>query len=542
MIVGFVLVGCPAEDVDPDPDPDPVDPDDPAPEPDDPDRVVHAQAQDVGSWDPPQCWLTDPEQVTQNAYDYLHKRSADGAEWVPQLATEWEQIDEYTTRFHLRDDVYFHDGTQLTAEDVAHHYQRILDGTEEEYILRAQYADWIADIEVVDEFTVDFTSETPDALKHYKISQQNNGAGIVSKAYFEDVGVDGVHREPMGSGPYKMEEWVRDEHVLFTRNDDYWGELPDFEEYEVRIIPEASTRVAELLTGGVDIVYDIMPQDQERIDDNPGTSTEWQPTDTGFFLNQRRGPNPEWDEDHELYGKEFATEDVRIRRAVEKSIDKYELRDYVGGEGEAFRARIFQPLPEGNPDLWGEDANLYDPERARELMEDAGYDLDAGEAPSLTFHAREDYPYGDLARIIEMRLEEAGFEVDLRLKDETTFQSEIYFPINSQELMLNDLGGNMNPFFGTRQYHSDEERMQRYGKFPEEVSEDLDPLLEAAWDSRTPEEERIEAYHEASEIMADNNLTTGLFQHSSLWGMSDRVEYEPRFDGDLWGQDIKKAE
>ena len=108
--------------------------------------------------------------------------------------------------------------------------------------------------------------------------------------------------------------------------------------------------------------------------------------------------------------------------------------------------------------------------------------------------------------------------------------------------MLNSLGGNMNPFFGTRQYHSDEERMQRYGRFDPEMSAELDPLLEKAWDSRVPDEERYQAFQEASQIMADYNLTTGLFQHSTLWGMTDRIEYTPRFDGDIWGMDIKKAQ
>ena len=544
MTIIFVLVfvfavGC-APAVDPPEEPDePVEPEEPE-EPEDPpepERVVVAQPQGVGSWDPPQCWLTAPEWLIENAYDYLLMKSPDGAEWVPQLATEWEWIDEYTKRFYLRDDVEFHDGTPLTAEDVKFHYRRIIEGTREEYILRAQY-EWIDEMIIHDDYTIDFVCQTPDALILWKIAQQNNGAGIVSKAYFEEVGIDGVHRSPMGSGPWIKEEWVRDEHVLFSANEDYWGGRPDFDELEFRIIPEASTRVAELLTGGVDLIYDVMPEDQNRIEDNPGTSTQWQDTGSGYFLAQRRGINPEIEPGHEL-DRYYTTEDLRIRTAVEKAIDKYALRDFVGGTGEAFRARIFEPLPHAHPDLYGPEACLYDPDRARELIEEAGYE--EGEA-YLKFHAREDYPFGDLARVIEDYLTAVGFDVDMTLLDQTTFNQEVYFPIHSEELMLNSLGGQLNPFFALSQYHMPNERMMRYGEFEEEVIEELNPLLEKAWDSRTPREEKYQLYQEASMIIAEQRIATGLFQHSTLWGMSDRIDYTPRFDGDIMGMDIKKGQ
>jgi len=104
-------------DVDVEPDPDPVE------EPGEPQRVVVAQAQGVGSWDPPQDWLTAPEWLIQNAYDSIMVRSGDGSEFLPELAREWEHIDDYTFRLYLQEGVRFHDGTELTAEDVKFHWE-----------------------------------------------------------------------------------------------------------------------------------------------------------------------------------------------------------------------------------------------------------------------------------------------------------------------------------------------------------------------------------------------------------------------------------
>ena len=520
-----------AEPEDPAVDEEPEEPEEPAL----PERVTVAAATGVGSWDPPQCWLSAPEWLIENAYDYLHMKSTDGADWVPQLATHWEIIDDYTHRFYLRDDVKFHDGTDLTAHDVKFHYRRIIEGTREEYILRAQY-EWIDKMVIHDDYTIDFVTQEPDALIHLKISQQNNGAGIVSKAYFENVGVEGVHRWPMGSGPWILREHVRDEHVIFDVNEDYWAGRADFDEFEWKVIPEASTRVAELITGGVDLIWDIMPQDQGRIDSNPGTRTLWTTGGSGLFLIPRRSVNPELVGDAEL-DRYFTTEDPRIREAIELAIDKYSVREIAGGTGEAFRARLMPPIPEANPNLFGPEANLYDPDRARELIAEAGY------APGecvLVMHANEIYPTGDEARVIADMLEEVGLNVDLRLLDTTTFNTEVYFPVKSQELILMSLGGNMNPFFGTGQYHSSNDRMQRYGVFGD-VAERLDPLLEYAWHAVGDDEGRMEAFHEASQIIADERFVISIIQRSTLWGMSDRIDYTPRFDGDVMAIDIKKG-
>ena len=555
----FVLLSLscgPAADPDePDPDENDVDVDpDPIEEPEEPQRVVVAQATDVLSWDPPQDWASAAEWITQNAYDYLFIRSYDGSEWIPELAYDWEVIDELTFRFYLEEGVTFHDGTELTAEDVKFHYRRIIEGTRDEYIVVDQYQ-WIDKFVIHDDYTFDVVSKEPDSLFLYKLAQKNTGAGIVSKAYFEEVGMDGVHRAPMGSGPWILKEHVRDEHVLFERNEDYWqtDKFPNFKEFEFRIIPETSTRVAELITGGVDLIYDIMPEDQARVDADPNVRTQWVATERGHMLMPRTGirarenyPEPDYPDDPAL-NRTFTTEDPRVREAIELALDKYALRDMFGGVGEAFRVRgPFGPLPESPPGVFGPEACLYDPERAQEILEEAGYEF--GE-PYLHFIASELYPHGDMARVIGDMLEAVGFDVDLAIFDASTWRTDYILPGKTQELNLQALGGNMNPYFATSEQHTRRifpDRPITIGPDPaidpdyEEQSQRINELLNFAWTEVVDEQARLDAYHEAVLLAGERNAPfIGIFQLSTLYGMSDRIHYQPRFDIELWGYDFE---
>ncbi len=501
---------------------------------DEPFRVVASLPSAQISWDPPQDWTGMGEMIIQNAYDYLFLRSGDGAEWVPELAYKWERQDDLTKRFWIEEGVKFHDGTELTTRDIKHLYRRIVEGPRELYIVTAQY-DWIDEIIIIDDYTFDVKSKEPHSLLMWQFAQTNNGAGIVSADYFEEVGPEGVHREPMGSGPWRLKEWSRDEFVLFEANDDYWRGRPSFDEFEFRLIPEASTRVAEMLVGNIDIAFDIMAEDEGRLADADGVEPVRVLSAQAWQLYPRIAPHPDHLGEPD-FDREFTTSDPRIREAIEFAIDKYQLIELEGGFGEPLRTRLARPLAYAHPDLYGDKANLYDPDRARELIAEAGYG--PGEA-QLVFDSMEPRPAGDIARVITDMLEDVGFSVDLRLQDESTFRSEIYHPRKTQELMLWQLGGSLNPFFGTSIFTSS--RLETdYGGI-DSGSEALDSLIHIAWTEVHDVDRRTDAYHSAMQIIAEERYVIGLFQRSSLWGVSDRIEWTPRFDNDVYGWDITPA-
>ena len=237
-------------------------------------RVVVGQADDAADWDPPVDWNTAPEWIEENAYDCLLFRKVDDSGYDPKLAVRWERIGDLTMRFHLRRDVKFHDGTPFTAEDVKFHYERIKSGTREQYIVRDQYQ-FFTEIIVRDTHTVDVVTAEPNTLLLDLMSQ--TGCGIVSRAHFQRVTRDVMHRQPMGTGPFRLRQWVKGERVVLEANRDYWGGKPEVDELVFRVLPEPSTRVAELLTGGIDATYGLVPQDEGRIKGNPRLRAHWAP-------------------------------------------------------------------------------------------------------------------------------------------------------------------------------------------------------------------------------------------------------------------------
>ncbi len=507
------------------PDADPADPDGPV-------RVTVAQAEDVGSWDPPQDWGAQGEWITQNAYDYLFFRSCDNTEWVPQLAKDWENIDDLTWRFYLEEGVTFHDGTELTAHDVKHFYRRVLEGPQEVYMVTNQY-DFIDYMEVQDDYTIDFITHEPHTLLEWQLSGANTGAGITSEAHFEEVGEEGYHREAMGTGPFKFEEWVRDEHALLKANPDYWRDEPEFDELMFRPIPEPSTRAAELIAGDVDIAHGLVAQDHDRLQDTDGVRAEWHESDRNWVLRPRMTVDDAHEGDPEL-DREYTTEDPRIREAIEKALDKYALRDIAGGIGEPFRGTLSHPPEEGHPDNYGESACLYDPDRAQELIEEAGYE--PGE-PHLVMHAFERYPYGDVAEVIRSMLEDVGFDVDLTTLDESTMRSEIYGPRRSEELLLWAGIGIGNPYFGT--FNLDKETYESQYSYSGGYPENMEEAYETVMTEVEDRDAYIEAFQRMDMMVAEDRNPIGLFQESILWGMTDRVDFAPRVpDANIYGYKI----
>src|SRR5699024_2476078 len=124
---------------------------------------------------------------------------------------------------------------------------------------------------VVDDYTVRIHTKDSEPILLNRISR--NGSGILPKKYIEEHGIEHFMENPIGSGPYQFVEWERDSHVTLKPYEDHF-EVKDHEWEEVvfRVIPETSTRINELISGGVDIISDVPPNEIERIDENSGTS------------------------------------------------------------------------------------------------------------------------------------------------------------------------------------------------------------------------------------------------------------------------------
>lgn len=200
------------------------------------------------------------ENIIIQVYDTLVKRNPDG-EIVNSLAQSIENPDPTTYEIKLRDGVKFSNGDPLTVEDVIFTLKRAA-ATEK---FSSFYGNIIPDsYEKVDDLTLRFKLAKPDAA--FLSSLSHPAVSILSQKFIES-GAD-PNTQLMGTGPFVLDEWVQNDHATFSRNENYWGDMPKISGIEMKVIPEASQRIIELESGGVDLAYKVDPNDLETIEGN----------------------------------------------------------------------------------------------------------------------------------------------------------------------------------------------------------------------------------------------------------------------------------
>lgn len=365
-----------------------------------PQRLVLAQSADFRTLDPHDNAATAAERIMANMYSRLFVLD-ENMEPVPDLVTDYEQVDDLTWQFEIRDDATFHDGSPLDAEDVVFSLTR---SSTEETLEEYGFFRVISDIVAVDEYTVEITTEEPNPTLLRLLAK--SGGDILPSELIDEVGIDEFIREPIGSGPYQLVSYQQDSSSVLESYDDYYGETPVWDEVEFRVIPESSTRVSELVTGGVDIITDIPPVDWDRLD-GEGENAEVIFGDTTRVMMLVLRNNEPW-----------VTSDPRVREAMDLAIDNEALTEQLFyGEATPVRSRVPEGVFGSNPDL--NDTFVYDPERAAELVEEAG-----GGDP-IEIHltsSRGNYPLdADVAEMVVSMLEEVGFDVTVEILEGTTF-------------------------------------------------------------------------------------------------------------------------
>jgi peptide/nickel transport system substrate-binding protein len=466
--------------------------------------------------DPPKDWAIASTWIHMNMFDCLVWRNRETAEFEPWLAESWENIDETTWRMNLREGVTFHNGEPFTADAVKFTYERITDASRDEFITFNQWT-FITNIEILGPYEVEFTTETPEPAFLSKMA----GTGCGIQAPVAGAANDAADTfEPIGTGPYQFVDYVRDDVLTLEANADYWQGAPDVGTILWRALPETSTRIANLLTGDVDLVVGVPPQDWERINSNEGTVVQDYLTTRVMLLALRAGPseqNPDW---------EGLTSDVRIRQAISYAIDRGTLVDVINGMGIPVLSRITPPTLGWSEDQFDQ-VGTYDPELAQQLLSEAGYD---GE--ELTFHSSTSWLLQkEVAEVIEAMLESVGLNVDLQVMDVTTFREQIYFPYRNDEIYMDALGNSFfDPWITVLSERSD--RRERSG-WSGETADQVDELIRAAAVNMDPEA-RAEQYLEITNIKLEEAVSIPLYQMKDAIGKTDALDWDPPLDGFLW--------
>ncbi|MFT4185190.1 MAG: ABC transporter substrate-binding protein, partial [Rhizobium sp.] len=193
------------------------------------DTIVIDLVSEPSSLDPHKQWNPDSYFVYRNIFDQLVTRD-DNGEIVPAIATAWKYKSDTEVVFTLRDDVTFHDGSKLTADDVAFSINRIIDKTFASPQLSQFNKILSAAVSGANEVTINTNGPYPVLLAQLvKLS-------VLPKHVVEQVGNDAFNLSPVGSGPYKFEKWQRGVDVVLVRNDNYWGKKGNFARADFRAV------------------------------------------------------------------------------------------------------------------------------------------------------------------------------------------------------------------------------------------------------------------------------------------------------------------
>ena len=301
----------------------------------------------------------------------------------PMLATEWKRIDDQTVELKLREGVRFHNGDEMTAEDVVFTFsrERMFGDTEPKNrstikafeaiptprpgkelppevpaVARRAWPD-LARVDIVDKYTVRFVNATPDVTLEGRLLRY--GSDIMSRRGWEEAAsyLDWA-RKPVTTGPYKVERFTPDTELLLVSHDDYWGGLPPLQSIRFVEVPEVASRVNGLLSGEYQFACDIPPDLIGEIEGNAGFEVQG-----GTILNHRLTV---FDKNHAQLA------DPRVRQALTHSIDRQAIVDSLWAGRTVVPAGLQWPYYD---DMFHADWTVpeFNPELAANLLKEAGY-------------------------------------------------------------------------------------------------------------------------------------------------------------------------
>ncbi len=432
-----------------------------------------------------------------NIFESLLDRDRNG-QIVPGLAESYRAVNDNTWRFRLRKGVKFHNGEPFNAEAAAFSVNRIVD--KKFKTQRASYIENISGAKVVDPDTVDVLTDGTNAVLPVQMTQL---VMVPPKAANEKNFGDA----PVGTGPYKFARWDRGRDIVLALNETYWGKKPAIREFVVRVIPDAQTQLAALQAGEIDLVLDLLPEQAKlapRFISVPATEFSY------IQFNALK--------------KEMANPKVRI--ALNLAIDKETLaKSLYLGHGQANHA---QHLAKG---MLGYNATLkpfpYDPNKARQLLKEAGY-------PSgfdLVLHA----PIGrylkgeETSEFVAAQLKEIGVRVKVQLHEWNAYRKLGRIPGNEPGAFDLKYGWNSNEWFDASRIVS---HITCDGTSSKLCNNKIDQLMDQAIKT-LDQKARDKIYQQVWALLNEDPHSIYLLQQNLIYGLSKRLEWQPRLDDEV---------
>jgi len=462
-------------------------------------EIIIGQASGMASWDPHDDISVNVTNIKRNVFETLVRRNSD-LELVPCLATEWQVIDDTTWRFYLRHGVVFHNGEPFDAEDVKFSLERLINP--DLALHGTSFVGTIESVEIVDSYTVDIHTRVKDPVL---LSRLAFCAFVAPSETFTNQGADKFAKHPVGTGLYEFVEWIRDVQVVLERYEGYWGERPQAERVVFKPIGETSTRIAALEAGEIDIAVSIPADMIERVDNNPELSVEGVRSATNIFVILNANVPPF---DNKL-----------VRQAMNYAVDVPTIIEYL------FSGHAYQVATVG-PAWFGADPDQtpypYDPVKARDLLEQAGYPN--GFETTFLMCPTRPAAATEVSLAVNEYLQEVGVEVTIESYDYGEFIAQwraaerpmYYFRFGTPIL-------DMDEVFGS---YFDPERRALWYTPPEEVLKVARSGLQT-----TDPDERKQIYSQFLEMIKEEAPWIFLWNFEDLYGVSNRISgFTPRSD------------
>ena len=410
----------------------------------------------------------------------------------PMLASSWTVSDDGTEYvFTLREGVKFHDGTEMTAEDVVFTLERCM-----EEPVSASHFECIDTVEATGDYEVKVTLNSPNSM--FLPSLGKVEAGIVSKAAVEAAGGDYMF-EPIGTGPYMLDgECKSGQPFTLKAFDEYWGEKPDIDSVTYKVLPDSSTAVIALQNGEIDVLPDLNVNDLETVKNDENLKVIEQASNWFVHLTFNKTEAP--------------FNDIRVRQALELAINKQDVLDAAyNGAGELANSPLCSIMTGYTEDL---EFNKYNLEEAKKLMAEAGY----ADGFSTTILVRTDRSYIiKVAQVLQSEFAELGINLEIKELERAAWneaQSTVNFDISIGALNWAD-SSSMLGFL----YRSDgDHNFDKTYNNPE-----VDALLNEALQT-SDLEKAGELYTEVVKLADEDKIVIPLFFPNDLMGLNKNLD------------------
>jgi ABC-type transport system substrate-binding protein len=335
--------------------------------------LVFGRGGDSSTIDPGHATDGESFYASTQVYDNLVQFKYGTTEIEPALATSWDvSKDGLTYVFHLRKGVYFHQTkffkkkVEFSADDVVFSLKRQFDKTNPYNKVGGAYEYWSAmdmdnivkDVVKVDKYTVKITLKKPEAP--FIANMAMDFASILCKEFADDLMKQGkaedLNRLAVGTGPFKLVKWIKDDRMIFEANENYWDGKPYVKRLIFKVIPNNSVRAAELKTGSIHIMDFPNPEEVAELEKNPKIKLVRQEgLNVGYLaMNTEKKP----------------FDNVKVRQAINYAINREAIvKAIYAGLGKVAK----NPIP---PTMWSYNDDVvdyeYNPEKAKQLLKEAG--------------------------------------------------------------------------------------------------------------------------------------------------------------------------